>query len=571
MNFDLIIRGGTVVDGGNTPANIADVAVLGDTIVEIGNVSGTATREIDASGLVVTPGFIDMHTHLDAQISWDPYMTPLTGHGVTTALLGNCGVTFAPCKADDRETLAAMMETVEDIPKRAILEGLSWEWESYGEYLNALEKLQPAVNVAGLVGHCALRYYVMGARGVDEQPNAAELEQMAEIVEQSIKDGAIGFSTSRLLMHYLPDGRNIPGTHAEHHEIIEIAKRVAAQGGLMQNVMNFHTALDSELELLRNEARTGSRVLFSAGARESRQFSDQLITSLNDYRNEGLDIHACAIPRSGGYLSNLHSTFIMDLLSQFMAHSPGWQRLFELPFAERLASLTDDNLVNDLVAEAEAYNKQTNGELDREYQRFFWLGDGPRPDYSKDAVSLLDLAAQTGIDPARQWLNMMRESEGRTTFNYHLFNPSLEHLEDVVTTDWCMPGLGDAGAHVGQVMDCGWATFTLSYWHRDRGVYGLEEAVRRITSIPAHVLGLTDRGTLTVGSKADINIIDIERLSERHPEFVYDFPNDSGRFVQHATGYRATICNGQIVVEDDELTGNRAGSVLRSSQPGNSS
>ena len=168
MNFDLIIRGGTVVDGGNTPANIADVAVLGDTIVEIGNVSGTATREIDASGLVVTPGFIDMHTHLDAQISWDPYMTPLTGHGVTTALLGNCGVTFAPCKADDRETLAAMMETVEDIPKRAILEGLSWEWESYGEYLNALEKLQPAVNVAGLVGHCALRYYVMGARCVDE-------------------------------------------------------------------------------------------------------------------------------------------------------------------------------------------------------------------------------------------------------------------------------------------------------------------------------------------------------------------------------------------------------------------
>lgn len=569
MQFDLVIRGGTVVDGSNNPARRADIAVSGETIVEISradrdSITGTAKQEIDATGLIVTPGFIDLHTHLDAQLSWDPHISPLTWHGVTTALLGNCGVTFAPCKPDDRETLAAMMETVEDIPKRAIMEGLSWQWETYGEYLDALETLRPAINVGGLVGHCALRYYVMGERAVEDQPTADELEEMAQIVEQAVKDGAIGFSTSRLLMHYLPDGRNIPGTHAEHRELIEIGKRVGAYGGLMQNVMNFHTAVESELELLASEARTGCRVLFSAGARDTPEFSNQLIAALAAHREEGLDIHAVAIPRSGGYLSNLHSTFLIDLLSKFMAYSPTWQQLFAQPFLQRLAALADERFIDKLVEEAEAYNHQHNRELDKEYRRLHWLGDGPRPDYSANSKSLLELANAAGIEPARLWLTMMRESEGETTFNYHLFNTSLDHLQDVITTDWCMPGLGDAGAHVGQVMDCGWATFTLSYWHRDRGVYSLEEAVNRLTAIPAHIMGLTDRGTLKVGAKADINVIDIERLSERHPEFVYDFPNGAGRFIQRAVGYRATICNGQVVVENDQLTGARAGHVLRS-------
>ena len=572
MQFDLVIRGGTLVDGSDNPARIADIAVVGDTIVEIssvdsGSIIGTAKEEIDATGLIVTPGFIDLHTHLDAQISWDPQLSPLTWHGVTTALLGNCGVTFAPCKPDDRGTLAAMMETVEDIPKRAIMEGLSWQWETYGEYLDALETLHPSINVAGLVGHCALRYYVMGERAVEGQPTEDELKEMAQIAEQAVKDGAIGFSTSRLLMHYLPDGRNVPGTHAEHREIIEIGKRVAVHGGLMQNVMNFHTAVESELELLANEARTGCRVLFSAGARDTPEFSNQLIAALAAHREEGLDIHAVAIPRSGGYLSNLHSTFLIELLSKFMDSSPTWQQLFAKPFPQRLAALADEKFVDALVEEAEVYNRRNNGELDNEYRRLRWLGDGSHPDYSAASKSLLELANTAGIEPSRCWLRMMKESEGKTTFNYHLFNTSLDNLRDVITTDWCMPGLGDAGAHVGQVMDCGWATFTLSYWHRDRSVYTLEEAVRRITSVPAHVMGLTDRGTLKVGAKADINVIDIERLSECYPEFAYDFPNGAGRFIQRAKGYRATICNGQLVLENDELTGAQAGSVLRHHKP----
>ena len=549
--MDWIIRNGTVVDGSGAEPVVADIAISGDRITGIGRVDGTATNEIDADGLVVTPGFVDLHTHLDAQIGWDPYLTPLCWHGVTTALLGNCGVTFAPCKPADRETLAAMMETVEDIPKQAILEGLSWEWESYGEYLDALEALDPAVNVTGMVGHCALRYYVMGERGVEEQPTEQELADIARIAGEAVRDGAVGFSTSRFLGHYLPDGRHVPGTHARHAELVEIARRVGEHGGLMQGVLNFADGVDAEIGLLAEEARAGSRVLFSAGAGATPTFSDDLKQAVGRMREEGLDISAVSIPRSGGFLSGLHSGFIV--------RSGAWKNLFAQPFEARLAALNDEEAVVELVREAQQSEQPG---LDKAYERLYWLGDGERPDYTND-LSLARLAAEAGVHPARQWLDMMRASGGRTLFNYRVFNPNLTHLEDMITTDWCMPGLGDAGAHVGQIMDCGWATFVLSYWHRDRGVYSLAEAVRRITSVPAHVLGLPDRGVLRPGARADVNVIDLERLAERQPEFVNDFPNGGGRFVQRARGYRATLCNGQLVVEHDELTGTRSGKVLR--------
>ncbi|MGY8803215.1 MAG: amidohydrolase family protein, partial [bacterium] len=215
------------------------VAIDGDTITHVGTVEESGTREIDARGLTVTPGFIDIHTHLDAQIAWDPYLTPVSWHGVTTALLGNCGVTFAPVRPGDAKTLANMMETVEDIPADAILNGLPWDWEGYGGYLDALETMEPAINVGGMVGHCAVRFYVMGERGVDEKPSEAEVARMAEVVAESVAAGAIGFSTSRIIGHRLPDGRDVPGTHAEHEELVAIAKAVkGAGGGLMQNVLD---------------------------------------------------------------------------------------------------------------------------------------------------------------------------------------------------------------------------------------------------------------------------------------------------------------------------------------------
>ena len=260
MAHDLVIRGGNVVDGTGLEPFAGDVAVDGGTISKVGKVEDAGHREIDAEDHVVTPGFVDLHTHFDAQAGWDPLLTPVSWHGVTTALFGNCGVTFAPCKPADREFLAGMMETVEDIPRNAILTGLPWDWESYGEYLDSIEKLGPAINITGLVGHCASRFYVMGERAVEEDPTEDEIKQIAELVGRSVAEGAIGFSTNRLPGHVLPDGRSIPGTFAKEDELIAISEAVGKAGGILQSVLNYGK-LDDEMAMLTKQGRasgTGS-------------------------------------------------------------------------------------------------------------------------------------------------------------------------------------------------------------------------------------------------------------------------------------------------------------------------
>ena len=301
MTYDLIIRRGLIVDGTGAEPFIGDVAIEGDTIVAIGVVDGEGTREIDAEGHAVTPGFIDLHTHLDAQVGWDPSLTPVVWHGVTTALLGNCGVTFAPCKPEDREVLAGMMESVEDIPSETILEGLPWDWRSYGEYLDSIEKLAPAINVAGLVGHCAIRTYVMGERGVDEEPTPDEIEQMAALVGESVAEGAVGFSTSRLLAHRMPDGRSIPGTFASTDEMVAIAKAVGENNGLVQNVLEY-SKFDSELEILRQQALAAqTRAIFTAPHIPGPDGkANAYANHVEGMRAEGLDVTALTLPRSGG-------------------------------------------------------------------------------------------------------------------------------------------------------------------------------------------------------------------------------------------------------------------------------
>ena len=265
MSHDFVIRNGNVIDGtGNEPFE-ADVAVDGDQISAIGVVPEKGKEEIDAQGLQVSPGFIDLHTHLDAQIGWDPQVTSVSWHGVTTALLGNCGVTFAPCRPDDREFLAGMMETVEDIPKNAILHGLPWNWEGYGGYLDALEKLGPSINICGLAGHCAIRFYVMGERAVEEPATDEEVAQIAELAGQSVKEGALGFSTNRLPGHRLPDGRSIPGTFAERDELRAVAREVGKYNGFMQTVSDFRD-FDAELDLIEDEAKVSRGALFSSAA-----------------------------------------------------------------------------------------------------------------------------------------------------------------------------------------------------------------------------------------------------------------------------------------------------------------
>ena len=548
MSHDLVIRGGTVVDGTGTAPFQADVAVDGDTIAEIGKVAGSGKQEIEADGLHVSPGFVDLHTHLDAQIGWDRDVTSVSWHGVTTALFGNCGVTFAPCKPADREFLAGMMETVEDIPKQAILHGLPWNWESYGGYLDALEALGPSINICGLVGHCATRFYVMGERAVEEPATEDEIRQIAALAGQSVKEGAVGFSTNRFPPHRLPDGRSIPGTFADRAELRAVAKDVGAQGGIMQTVSDFRD-FDAEMDLIADEARMARGALFSSAVEIGTERLNERVTAM---RGEGLNVTSVTVPRSGGGVGGLSTDNFF--------RTPAWNELRKLDLAGRLGAIRDAETRQRLVDEAKAQGEAVRNGM----KRWFYMGDGARPCYTQElSQNLVALAEAAGEHPVQTWLRLTDETDGKALFHMRGFNVDLDALAKLITTDWAMPGLGDAGAHVSQMIDSGWSTFILSHWHRDSGVYSLPEAVRRISAVPAGVLGLADRGTLVVGKRADINVFDIARLEERMPEIVHDFPFGAPRFIQRAAGYKATVCNGAVVLRDDELTGEYGGRVLR--------
>jgi N-acyl-D-aspartate/D-glutamate deacylase len=553
MSHDLVIRNGTVVDGTGAEPFQADIAINEDQIVEIGKVSSKGKQEIQADGLIVSPGFIDLHTHLDAQIGWDPQVTSVSWHGVTTALLGNCGVTFAPCKASDREFLAGMMESVEDIPKQAILHGLPWDWESYGGYLDSLEALRPSVNICGLVGHCAIRFYVMGERAIEELATEEEIRQIAELAGQSVKEGAVGFSTNRFPPHRLPDGRSIPGTFADRAELRAVAKAVGAQGGIMQTVSNLRfddseSDFEAEMDLFADEARVSRGVLFSSVMEHG---FERLNARVMAMRAEGLNVTSVTPARSVSFVSGLSTNNFF--------RTPAWNELRELGLEERIQAIRNPDTRQRLVAEG-----KTEARFIEWMPWCFYMGDAARPCYTQDlSQNLFDLAEAAGEHPVETWLRMSDETNGKALFHIRLGNRDLTTLPDLLTTEWAMPGLGDAGAHVSQMMDSGWATFILSYWHRDQGLYSIQEAVRRISAMPANVLDLEDRGTLVVGKRADLNVFDIDRLEERMPEIVYDFPFGAPRFIQHAVGYKATVCNGQVVLQDDELTGERPGRILR--------
>jgi N-acyl-D-amino-acid deacylase len=557
MSHDLIIRNGLIVDGTGSEPYLGDVAVDNDTIVAVGEVTGSAAREIDAKGHAVTPGFVDLHTHLDAQAGWDPDLTPIVWHGVTTALIGNCGVTFAPCKPKDREYLAGMMESVEDIPSSVILNGLDWNWDSYGEYLDSLEKLNPAINLVGMVGHCAIRTYVMGERGVDEEPNEDEIAQMAALAGKSVAEGAIGFSSSRLIAHKMPDGRSIPGTFAKSAEMTAIAKAVGENNGLVQNVLEYSN-LASEMALLREQAlAANTRVIFTApcipgGPGKANAYED-IITSM---KAEGIDITGLALPRSFGFLSGLKTNIM------FM--SPAWRALIALDFPARLAAIQDADTRATLIQEASDMGSNGTPPLDMWVSNFYSLGEGESPEYTKGPdESLPAIANAAGEHPAETWLRMMLESNGEALFHVRFGNHDYEAMEQFLQNDWVLPSLGDTGAHLTQIIDAGWATFMLAHWHREKGTFSLQETIRLLTSAQARILGFKDRGTLAVGMRADINIIDVEKVNEGQPTLIRDFPDDTPRLSQKSRGYLATICNGNIIVENGELTGQRSGRVLR--------
>ena len=543
MAHDLVIRNGQIVDGTGAEAYPGDLATDAGIITAVGKVNGRGKEEIDAGGQAVTPGFIDLHTHLDAQIGWDPEMTPVSWHGVTTALMGNCGVTFAPCRPDDTELLAGMMETVEDIPKNAILTGLPWNWEDYGGYLDAIERLRPALNVAGLVGHCAVRFYVMGERAVEEQATPGERRRMADVVADSMDRGAVGFSTNRFAPHVLPDGRSVPGTFADPEELVEIAGEVGPRNGLLQ-------AVGADFKVLRTLAQTpGSRLLYSSSA-EARPGSGKARAETVASLCEHGDVTAIAHVRGSGVLFGLQSMLPVG--------GGAWEALRRQDLAGRLASARDAATRATLVEEAR------NADLRFPMTSVFYLGDGETPDYTAPEHANLEArAAAAGEHWSETFLRLSLETDGRALFNLRMFSPNLKELGDMIRSPHVFPSLGDAGAHVSQIMDAGWPSFILSHWVREAGLYSLGEGVRRLTSGPARVIGLSDRGALAPGMRADVNIFDPERVAERQPVLVHDFPGGAPRFIQKSTGYSTTIVNGAVTVVDGEHTGVRAGQVLR--------
>ena len=541
MTHDIVIRGGRIVDGTGAEPFSGDVAVKDGRIAEIGKVASTGAREIDADGAIVTPGFIDLHTHLDAQIGWDPDLTPISWHGVTTALMGNCGVNFAPCKPADREFLAGMMESVEDIPRGAILTGLPWTWEDYGGYLDSIETLRPGINLAGLVGHSAVRYYVMGDRSFAEDASADEVAQMANIVAKAVDAGAAGFSTNRFAPHKAPDGRSIPGTFADPSELIAIGKAVAARGALMQAV----GATGDVLKAMADQP--GSRVLFSYGVGAAKGDGRRSAEGV-DKLAEGRDLTAiCQVKGTG---------FMFGLQCSLPFRGETWDSVRALDLKGRVAAIKDPTTAAKLIAE---------GETRLPLEHTYYIGDGETPNLTAPRnASARDDMAKTGESFVELFLRLSRETEGRALFNYRLFCQDMDELGDLFAhSNNVLPSLGDAGAHVSQIIDADWATFTLKYWVKERAVYSLAQGIKRMTSDGARVMGLSDRGTLKVGMRADVNVIDFDRLTQLQPTIVHNFPGGAPHFTQRARGYKATLVNGAVNVLDDQSTGARAGMVLR--------
>lgn len=551
---DVVITGGTVLDGTGADGVRADVAIDGDRITAIGDLGdATGRTTIDATGRVVTPGFVDLHTHLDAQIAWDPCMTSSSWHGVTTALIGNCGVAFAPVAPDGKEYLAEMMESVEDIPREAILSALPWDWSTYPEYLDSVQRMRPALNVAGLVGHCAVRWLVMGERSLGEEPpTPADLDRIGDVVEEAVTGGAVGFSTSRLTGHRVPDGRCVPGTFAPDEELFAVASAMnRAGGGVFQAVLN-ETKTREEFDLLREMAGRAGDVLFSGALGNNAERVPRILERydgfLGDVRANAGRITALGMTRPSGLLLGLHQLT--------PAYGPAWKELMALPtLADRVAALRDpatrQALVDDGVRNGISFGAE----------RVRPLGTGDQPDYV--GPTLAELAERAGVHPVEIAIDHLLATDGRALFCVAFFNDAHQHLGEFLALDGVIPGLGDAGAHAGQICDADAPTHYLAYWSRDQGSATLADAVHRLTAKPAAVLGLVDRGTLAVGAHADVNVFDPERLAYGYPQYSNDIPGGSGRFSVGSSGYAATLVNGVVVTEDGVNTGARPGTVLR--------
>jgi N-acyl-D-amino-acid deacylase len=563
---DIVIRHGEVVDGTGAAPVRADVAIDGDRITEVGVVNDPGRREIDASGRIVTPGFVDIHTHLDAQLFWDPAASPSCYHGVTTVVLGNCGVTFAPVRPGEQRYLAGMMESVEDIPVETIMDGLDWGWETYGDYLRALGGRGLGVNAGGMIGHAALRYYVMGPRSLEEAPaTAADIEAMAGVLAEAIDSGALGFSTSRSFLHTVPDGTPVPGTFALPEELAAFAGVLASrQRGVIEVVPRIGerdgAARENsvkEMAWMEEVSRQSGRPLTFAITQSDRRpgLWSWVMEQVAAARERGASLWPQTAARGSAILYGLAGRTPYDAL-------PAWAGLMARPWPERLAALDDAELRNRLAAEGAQPSGLSGPLAPKDPGKLYLLPPGTASYDVRPENSLAAEAERRGVTPAHAFLDYIRETGGRGLLYYPVLNQDLGAVAAMLTNKNVVIGLGDAGAHVALTMDAGQPTYVLSHWVRDEGLLELGEAVRKLTGEGAGLFGIPGRGLLAPGAFADVNVIDLDGLRLQTPEMAADFPLGASRYVQQAEGYDYTLVNGQVLVDHGQLTGDRPGRLV---------
>jgi N-acyl-D-aspartate/D-glutamate deacylase len=564
---DLVIRGGTVVDGSGGPMVDADVAISDGKITAVGQVAETGAEEIDASGRLVMPGFVDVHTHYDAQVTWANQITPSSCNGVTTVLMGNCGVGFAPVRPDHHDMLISLMEGVEDIPEVVMKEGLPWTWASFPDYLDTLAERQYDVDVATQVPHAALRVFVMGERGANrEDATAKDRAEMARLTAEGLRAGAFGFSTSRLLQHRTAEGEPIPSYGAAEAELVEIADAIAEVGhGWIQSVGDYGDAIDKEFGLLTTLAKRSGRPLTLTLLQkdsEPDQWRD-LLGRIATANEQGLKITGQVRGRPTSVLFGFELT-----LNPFRGCA-SWREVESLDFDARIAILRDPDFRARLIAEPSVEDPQFKRL--RDWDRIFPFGNPPQ--YEPDpSTSVGAEARRRGINPADLAYDLMLESDGRgilyrPTTNYA--GGDLAPVHEMLEHPNTLIGLGDGGAHVGVMCDATDMAHTLSYWTRDRTrgpKHGIEEMVRRLTSANAEAIGLKDRGRIAPSLRADINVVDYDALQLQLPEVLYDLPANGKRLLQRTTGFDATIVAGQSIWRHGEATGALPGRLLRSGQ-----
>ena len=568
--FDLVVRGGQIADGKGGPLVEGDVAIKNGKVAAVGKVRGKGREEINAKGKLVTPGFVDIHTHYDGQATWDARLNPSSWHGVTTIVMGNCGVGFAPVRTADHNRLIELMEGVEDIPGAALHEGLKWSWESFGEYLNAVEKQAHDIDIAAQLPHGALRVYVMGERGAALEPaTESDIAEMRRLSAEAMRAGALGFSTSRTLNHKTVKGDPTPSLRATEAELTGIAQGLADAGtGVIEMISDFNAPdLATEWSMIRRIVEGSKRPLTLSLA--------QGLTSANGWRkilsliegaaNDGLPIKAQVAPRPIGVLLGLQGT-----LNPFVTHQV-FQEIREKPLAEKVRVMRDPAFRARLLAEAAERDKANpiaRGIM--AFDRMFPLGNPPNYEPAKE-TAIANLAQRQNRPPAEVAYDLLLEDEGRAFLyspfaNYADYN--LDVCGEMIAHKDCVMGLGDGGAHVGLISDASFVTYLFTHWGRDRahGRFDVGYLVKRHAADTARAVGLNDRGLLAPGMKGDLNVIDFDKLAVKAPVMAYDLPAGGKRLLQGARGYEATVVSGKVIYRDGEPTAALPGKLIRGPQ-----